>query len=155
MTLPQGSTCPTCGQAVRRTTGAAPAASWVAAARRNSLHEFSGPELERLDAFAVALRGLRARSGQTRRQLARSSGLSPSYIKHLEIGSRRPRTSTIVGLAAGLRPAPPVYRLGGTVRFPGDPVFRSAYERDESAVAQAAHRELFEAIGTAVAPGPS
>lgn len=144
--------CPTCRRRIPRQRPGTPSATWVSAARSNSLHRFTPSEEAQLDTFGAALRQLRGRTGQTRQQLARAAGLSASYVRDLEIGARRPRGATLVRLAAGLRPAPAKLLLNGYVRFPGDADFRREFTQDADAVRAAVARALWDSIGAVVAP---
>ncbi len=144
--------CPTCGQRVPKPRTGIPAPTWVAAARKNSMHRISEAEGQALDRLAVTLRGLRARSGLTRAELARATGLSGDYIKDLEAGLRRPRFETVRKLAWGLRPAPLRVLVGGRVLDRCDPVFRLAWEADEGVAATDVYFELLMAVEGAIAP---
>lgn len=144
--------CPQCSQRVRRDRPDVPAATWVAAARRNTLHQITASEGEALDRLAVALRSLRRRSGQSRVELARSSGLSASYLKDLEAGLRRPRLTALAAIAMGLRPPSRRPRRDGSVLLRGDSSFRQAWIENEEAVAQSAFLEMLQAVEGALAP---
>ena len=124
----------------------------MAAARGNSLHEFTDTEMRWLDNFGATLRALRKRTGQTRPQLAATSGISSSYIRDLELGARRPRPDKLERLSWGLRPAPAEVKAHGRVRWPGDWALREQYYADEFAFREEIRRALFEAIGPVLAP---
>ncbi len=116
------------------------------------MHRFTRAEGEALDRFAQALRGLRARSGRTREELARSSGLSASFIKDLEVGVRRPRFCTVQSLANGLIPARGRMLADGSIRSKGDPTYRMRWSEAPEAVATAVFHELMISVEGAIAP---
>ena len=52
--------------------------------------------------FGLKLRGFRQAKGLSLKNLARSSGLSPSYINEIEKGKKYPKSDKILLLAKGL-----------------------------------------------------
>lgn len=53
--------------------------------------------------FAVSLRNLRELRGYTQKQLAKSCGLTESWISHYESGRRKPSLDNLIKLANALR----------------------------------------------------
>lgn len=89
----------------------------------------------------------------TRAQLAKAARLSESLVRDAEIGGRRIRRTTLDRLVLGLTPAPPVLSMrGATIRTPGDPAVRAAYQADPAEFSAQLHRRLEAVLGPNIAP---
>ena len=144
--------CPQCGRRLPTPRPAEPSRTWVEKARANSMHSFTAAEEEALGRLARTLREIRARSGLTRVELARATGLSTSYLKQLEGGVRRPRFETLQRVARGLQPPPPTLAPNGTMVNRGQAGYRSEWQADEDRAANDVLLELLTAAEGAIAP---
>lgn len=71
---------------------------WKATRRATSRRPISDEEVVHLVAWGAELRRLRTASPYTRAEVADMASISLAYLRELEVGTRRPRRSTVEGV---------------------------------------------------------